>query len=219
MRVSDGTRMERFDRWGLEGETIDLAVLRGSIAGRTRYLSLVTLDFVARYLDEDTDGPPLDTRYVRRLATQLLSDGMVGALAVSFSPSGFFASSGDEGDEPLGVLRLPRAVELRITDGRHRHAAIRRSLSDDPRLADETIALELFAHDGPPRRRRRLAAPRRSDPLSEEHAITAARLAAIDMALNGRSRDEVGDYLTVRFNVRADDKLLDDVFTEIQSRE
>jgi DNA-sulfur modification-associated len=215
MRVSDGTHTARFDRWGLEGEMIELAVLRGTIAGRTRYVSLVTLDFVARYLEEDQGDPPLDSRYVRRLATQLLSDGMVGALVVSFSPSGVFVGLGGD-DGSLGVLRLARSTELRIADGRHRQAAIRRALADDPRLADETIALELFAHDGPPRRRQRPAATSPADAPGEDHTSTAARLAAINMALNGHSRAEVGDYLTVQFNVHADDELLDEVFTEIE---
>lgn len=209
MRVSDGTHAGHFDRWGLEGETIELAVVRGAIAGRTRYLALVTLDFVARYLengDDDGAAPPLDGRYVRRLVTRLHSDGMIGALAVTFSPSGVYIPAGDD-DQQLGVLRLARTTRMLIWDGRHRQAAIRRALAEDPRLAEETIALELFAHDGSPRRSRRTASPAAEDPSGE-----AARLAALNMALNGHSRDEVDEYLVAQFNLRADDALLDQVF-------
>jgi hypothetical protein len=211
MRVSDGTRAAHFDRWGLEGETIELAALRGTIAGRTRYLALARLDFVARYLgaeDGDDPGrPPLDGRHVRRLATQLLSDGMVGAIAVAFSPPGLFIPAGGDEDQSIGVLRLARATDLRISDGRHRQAAIRRALADDPRLAEETIGLELFAHDGPPRRRRRPST------AVEDHTVDAARLMALTMALDGRTRDQVDGYLSDHFDLHPGDALLDEVFT------
>ncbi len=206
MRVSDGTRAARFDRWGLEGETIELAVLRGTVAGRERYMSLATLDFVATHLEaDDSSGATLDGGRVRRFATRLIQEGMIGTLAVSFSPSGVFVPAGD--DAPIGTLLVPRATRFTIVDGRHRHAAIRRALSDDPRLALETVALELYADDRAVVRRPRALAP------PGDHAMDAARLTALNMALNGRSRGEVDDYLTENFGFGDNDELLDEVFT------
>jgi hypothetical protein len=201
----------RYDPWAREGEILELAALRGRVGDRARYLALVPLEFAATYLtsveaNSDPARPGLDPRRVDELAERLIErrrDWSPGTLVASFSPSGVFVAVGP--DQPLGVLRLTRATRFDVQDGRHRQAAIREALRRDPRLARETIGLELYD--------RALAAPhRRRGDFAARQATRAARLAALNMALNGCPREEVDDYLTANFGYGDNADLLDEVY-------
>jgi hypothetical protein len=54
--------------------------------------------------------------------------------------------------------------------------------------------------------------PRPADPGASDGSLDAARLAAIEMAVAGRSRSEVEEHLRATYAVDDLDALLDDVF-------
>ena len=64
----------------------------------------------------------------------------------------------------------------------------------------------------------RLAAPqRRRGEFAARQATRAARLTALNMALNGCPRDEVDDYLTANFGYGDNADLLDEVYSTTQT--
>ncbi|HUY34519.1 MAG TPA: DNA sulfur modification protein DndB [Pirellulales bacterium] len=135
-------------------------VIRGTQAGREHYVTMCPLALVPRLFPADDSLLAPDLR-----AQRVLNQGRVpqiaryiagnrrayvlGALTASvdgdirFEPPGVSTANGAS-----GTLHVPMSARFVLHDGIHRSAAIVAALRQRPELADETIAIVLFADPG-----------------------------------------------------------------------
>ena len=135
--------------------------MRGVQAGREFFVIMCPLRYLPRlFLFDEEDVPP-ELRAQRglnrnrlpglvRYITENREDYVFSALTASVDGSLAFEPS--DSDSPhgqrLGVLRISMDSRFLINDGQHRRAAIEEALKNDPSLAEETIAIVIFADEG-----------------------------------------------------------------------
>lgn len=135
--------------------------MRGVQAGREFFVIMCPLRYLPRlFLFDEEDVPP-ELRAQRALNRNRLpglvryivenrDDYVFSALTASVDGSLTFVPSDGEGPhgQRLGVLRISMDSRFLINDGQHRRAAIEEALKTDPSLAEETIAIVIFADEG-----------------------------------------------------------------------
>jgi DNA sulfur modification protein DndB len=134
--------------------------IRGTQAGREHYVMMCPLALVPRLFPADDSSLAPDLR-----AQRVLNQGRVpqiaryiagnrksyvlGALTASVDGEvRFEASRTTKGAPTSGTLRVAMSARFVLHDGIHRSAAIVAALRQCPGLADETIAIVLFADPG-----------------------------------------------------------------------
>lgn len=134
-------------------------VIRGLQAGREYYLAMCSLRLVTRLFQNDHE-PDVEERAQRLLNKARIPDitryiienpenyvlTPITASIDSFVEFKPLEQCGD--DRNMGWLIVPMDAKISIIDGQHRHAAIARSLADNPALGDETIAVVLYLGSG-----------------------------------------------------------------------
>lgn len=140
---------------------VSFPAMRGMQAGREFFVIMCPLRYLPRlFLFDEEDVPP-ELRAQRglnrnrlpglvRYITENRDDYVFSALTASVDGSLAFEPS--DSDLPhgqrLGVLRVSMDSRFLINDGQHRRAAIEEALKNDPSLAEETIAIVIFADEG-----------------------------------------------------------------------
>lgn len=143
------------------GFAVSFPAMRGVQAGREFYVIMCPLRYLPRlFLFDEEDVPP-ELRAQRalnknrlpglvRYITENREDYVFSALtasvdgSLSFEPSEVDPTHGQR----LGTLRISMDSRFLINDGQHRRAAIEEALKADPSLAEETIAIVIFADEG-----------------------------------------------------------------------
>jgi DivIVA domain-containing protein len=106
----------------------------------------------------------------------------------------------EPGASPNGATHAPPVAAIAVEQGTE-HA----ETYAEPRAGERATDEELLAHPG-------LAIE--SSPNSDD--LDGARLVALNMALNGDSREETGRYLAENFDVPDSERLLDEVYAAIE---
>ena len=96
-----------------------------------RHLNKSRIPELSRYITENTDN------YVFSALTVSV-DGQVT----------FELISGNDGNNRVGLLRIPASARFIINDGQHRRAAVELALREKPEIGDETIAVVFFLDKG-----------------------------------------------------------------------
>ena len=135
--------------------------MRGVQAGREFFVIMCPLRYLPRlFLFDEEDVPP-ELRAQRalnrnrlpglvRYITENRDDYVFSALTASVDGSLVFEPSDSDPThgQRLGTLRISMDSRFLINDGQHRRAAIEEALRADPTLAEETIAIVIFADEG-----------------------------------------------------------------------
>jgi DNA sulfur modification protein DndB len=132
----------------------------GLQAGREFYVIMCPLRHIPRLFVFDSVEIPPELRAQRALNKGRLpglvryildnrSDYVFSALTASVDGAMRFDAHEDAGHgSRLGVLHVGMDARFLINDGQHRRAAIEEALEADPTLAEETIAVVVFADEG-----------------------------------------------------------------------
>ncbi len=134
--------------------------IRGIQASREYFISMCPLRLIPKVFlfDEDELVPEmraqrtLNKGRIPELARYIVDnpkDYVFSALTASIDAEVRFESTDDaDATNRMGVLHVPMDARFIINDGQHRRAAIERALSENPDLADETIAIVFFLDVG-----------------------------------------------------------------------
>lgn len=140
--------------------TYAFPAIRGIQANREYYVSMCPLRLIPRIFsfDEEELSPEMRAQRVlnknripemSRYIVQNRNDYTFSALTASVDAEVFFEPfEGQDEDTRLGILKIPMDARFIINDGQHRRAAIEMALHEDPKLADETIAVVFFMDVG-----------------------------------------------------------------------
>lgn len=122
---------------------------------RTFYMTVLTLQTVARYFEPTSASLPAEQRAQRALTerrvpdiaqylTDKEQDWVFGSLTISYDGEVDY-------DEETRILHLDPATEFVVVDGQHRLAAIKRAIDEDPLLRKQSIGVMLLAFEDLPR--------------------------------------------------------------------
>lgn len=154
------TAMKETSTTQLDANAYEFLALRGVQAGAAYYVLMMPLRLVTRLFRFDEDDLSADLRAQRLLNRQRVpaiaryivehpKDYVLSALCASVDGPLEFTSLGSTGGlRVVGRLRISMAATLLINDGQHRRAAIEVALRERPALADESIAIVVFADKG-----------------------------------------------------------------------
>jgi trichohyalin len=129
----------------------------------------------------------------------------------------------DQADEVKAQLEslaqaLGETAQRMVGELEEEGSAVRRPPSAEPELEEHPMADEVrpLRPPGEERQRRFLRPVPESHPSSEEASphLDDARLVALQMAVAGRSREEVAEHLKAAFDVSDPEPILDHVFAE-----
>lgn len=135
--------------------------IRGVQAGHEYYVTMCPLRLIPRiFLFDEDELPPemraqrsLNKARVPEMARYIVdnpSSYTFSALTASVNAEVRFEShtGGSGPEERIGTLSIPMSATFVINDGQHRRAAIQQALSENPGLADESIAIVMFIDVG-----------------------------------------------------------------------
>lgn len=175
------------------------------------------VDEMERELTEMVDGLRAGAdRLTSDLATlqDSLGDvyGAAGLPEPSAARGGKSASVGEPGsDEPMAAARAAEPEATALAD-EPLGAEPRAASAAEPEAAAETIDEESGLDETAPQVRRSASSAERRDTSGD---VEGARLIALNMALNGQSRDETDTYLRETFDLDDRDGLLDEVYATV----
>lgn len=182
-------------------------VIRGLQAGREYYVAMWTLRMLRQISIFDEDELPPELRAQRTLNKSRIpemadyvldnpDDYVFSALTVSIDSEVKFEPI--EGQDRLGVLKVPMEARFIINDGQHRRASIIEALEQRPELAYESIAVVFFLDIGLDRCQQMFAdlnryaiRPSRSLGLLYDHRNDKAKLAKLVVMQSKIFRDIV----------------------------
>ena len=182
-------------------------VIRGLQAGREYYVAMWTLRMLRQISIFDEDELPPELRAQRTLNKSRIpemadyvldnpDDYVFSALTVSIDSDVKFEPI--EGQDRLGVLKVPMEARFIINDGQHRRASIIEALEQRPELAYESIAVVFFLDIGLDRCQQMFAdlnryaiRPSRSLGLLYDHRNDKAKLAKLVVMQSKIFRDIV----------------------------
>lgn len=188
--------------------TLTFPVIRGIQSSREYYVAMWSLRTMQRVsIFDENDLPPelraqriLNKARVPEIANYILDnpdDYVFSALTVSIDSKVEFLPL--EGQDKLGMLKIPMEAKFIINDGQHRRAAIMAALDQRPELAHETIAVVFFLDIGLDRCQQMFAdlnrhaiRPSRSIGLLYDHRNEKAKLAKL-VILKSRFFKEIVD--------------------------
>ena len=131
--------------------------VRGVQAGREYYITMIPLSLLTKLFSNEEEYLLPEYRAQRNINESRIPeirDYILNNLttycfsALSASIDGTFCFEKSEKDENIGVLKIDMNAALLINDGQHRKAAIEAALKENPKLANETIAIVLFKDEG-----------------------------------------------------------------------
>lgn len=134
--------------------------MRGIQSGREFYVIMCPLRYLPRLFLFDEEDVPAQLRAQRALNKGRLpalvryiienrDDYVFSALTASVDgPLRFDEYDNGAHGHRLGVLHIGMDSRFLINDGQHRRAAIEEAMKSDPSLAEETIAIVIFADEG-----------------------------------------------------------------------
>lgn len=131
--------------------------VRGVQAGREYYITMIPLSLLTKLFSNEEEYLLPEYRAQRNINESRIPeirDYILNNLttycfsALSASIDGTFCFEKSEKDENIGVLKIDMNAALLINDGQHRKAAIEATLKENPKLANETIAIVLFKDEG-----------------------------------------------------------------------
>ncbi len=175
--------------------TLTFPAIRGVQAQREYYVAMWSLRLMRQISIFNEDELPPELRAQRilnkaripEIAGYILdnpSDYVFSALTVSIDSDVIFDPL--EGQDKLGILRVPMEAKFIINDGQHRRQAIIEALEQRPELAHETIAVVFFLDIGLERCQQMFAdlnrhaiRPSRSLGLLYDHRNQKAKLAKL----------------------------------------
>lgn len=175
--------------------TLTFPAIRGVQAQREYYVAMWSLRLMRQVSIFNEDELPPELRAQRilnkaripEIAGYILdnpSDYVFSALTVSIDSDVIFDPL--EGQDKLGILRVPMEAKFIINDGQHRRQAIIEALEQRPELAHETIAVVFFLDIGLERCQQMFAdlnrhaiRPSRSLGLLYDHRNQKAKLAKL----------------------------------------
>jgi DNA sulfur modification protein DndB len=155
-RRSATTRLEHLQ----EDFAVSFPAMRGVQAGREFYVIMCPLRHLAKFFLFDEEEIPPELRAQRSLNRNRLpglvryildnrADYVFSALTASIDGDMQFVAHDTDGHaNRLGVLHVAMDAQFLINDGQHRRQAIQDALEADPSLAEETIAVVVFADEG-----------------------------------------------------------------------
>lgn len=188
--------------------TLTFPVIRGIQSSREYYVAMWSLRTMQRVsIFDENDLPPelraqriLNKARIPEIANYILDnpdDYVFSALTVSIDSKVEFIPL--EGQDKLGMLKIPMEAKFIINDGQHRRAAIMAALDQRPELAHETIAVVFFLDIGLDRCQQMFAdlnrhaiRPSRSIGLLYDHRNEKAKLAKL-VILKSRFFKEIVD--------------------------
>ena len=139
---------------------VSFPAMRGVQAGRPFYVIMCPLRYLPRLFLFDEEDVPAQLRAQRALNKTRLpalvsyiienrEDYVFSALTASVDGSMRFDEfDGGAHGHRLGTLHIGMDSRFLINDGQHRRAAIEEAMKADPTLAEENIAIVVFADDG-----------------------------------------------------------------------
>jgi DNA sulfur modification protein DndB len=175
--------------------TLTFPAIRGVQAQREYYVAMWSLRLMRQVSIFNEDELPPELRAQRilnkaripEIAGYILdnpSDYVFSALTVSIDSDVVFDPL--DGQDKLGILRVPMEAKFIINDGQHRRQAIIEALEQRPELAHETIAVVFFLDIGLERCQQMFAdlnrhaiRPSRSLGLLYDHRNQKAKLAKL----------------------------------------
>src|SRR6185312_9051065 len=152
--------MKQTSKQRADANTYDFLALRGVQAGLAYYVVMVPLRLVPRLFRFDESDLSADLRAQRlinrarvpaiaRYIVEHPKDYVLSALCASVDgPLDFTTLEPSGALRTVGQLRISMTATLLINDGQHRRAAIEVALRERPSLADESIAIVVFADRG-----------------------------------------------------------------------
>jgi DNA sulfur modification protein DndB len=175
--------------------TLSFPVIRGIQARREYYVAMWSLRMMRQISIFNEDELPAELRAQRilnkgripEIAGYIMDnpdDYVFSALTVSINSNVAFEPL--NGQDKLGVLKVPMDAKFIINDGQHRRAAIIEALKERPELEHETIAVVFFLDIGLERCQqifadlnRHAIRPSRSIGLLYDHRNDKAKLAKL----------------------------------------
>jgi DNA sulfur modification protein DndB len=172
---------------------LQFPAIRGVQAGHEYYVSMWTLRMMRQVsIFDEKELPPelraqrvLNKTRIPEMANYVLNnpkDYIFSAITASIDSDVIFEPI--QGNDRLGVLKVPMEAKFIINDGQHRRAAILSALDQRPELAYETIAVVFFLDVGLARCQQMFAdlnryaiRPSRSLGLLYDHRSDKAKLA------------------------------------------
>jgi DNA sulfur modification protein DndB len=139
---------------------LSFPAMRGIQAHHEFYVIMCPLRYLPRlFLFDGEDVPPqlraqrtLNKNRLPALVSYILDnrdDYVFSALTASVDgPMRFEEYDAGSHGHRLGVLHIGMGSRFLINDGQHRRSAIEEAMKSDPGLADETIAIVIFADEG-----------------------------------------------------------------------
>lgn len=132
-------------------EAIPWPALEGTMGDRTFYMTVLTLQTVARYFEPTPEDLPAELRAQRALSERRIPDiqqymmekdrdWVFGSLTLSYDGE-------VEYDAERRILFLDPATTFVVVDGQHRLAAIQRAVKEDPTLRKQSIGVMLLAYE------------------------------------------------------------------------
>lgn len=136
-------------------EAIQWPALKGKMGDRDFYMTVLTLQTVARFFEPTPTGLAAELRAQRALSERRVpdikqymldkeNDWVFGSLTLSFDGEADY-------DDKKRILYLDPHSEFVVVDGQHRLAAIKQALSEDPFLRKQSIGVMLLAFEDLPR--------------------------------------------------------------------
>ena len=190
--------------------TLSFPVIRGTQAGREYFVAMWTLRTLKQIsIFDEQELPPelraqrtLNKSRVPEIASYVLDnpkDYVFSAITASIdSEVEFEPISGKQGENRLGILKVPMDAKFIINDGQHRRAAILAAMEQKPELGSETIAVVFFLDIGLNRSQQMFAdlnryaiRPSRSLGLLYDHRNDKAKLARLVIMKSDVFRDIV----------------------------
>jgi DNA sulfur modification protein DndB len=188
--------------------TLNFPAIRGIQAGREYYVSMWTLRMMRQIsIFDEKELPPklraqrmLNKTRIPEIRDYVLDnpdDYVFSALTASIDADVEFTPLPD-GEDQLGILKVPMEAKFVINDGQHRRAAILEALDEKPSLAFETIAVVFFMDHGLERSQqmftdlnRYAIRPSRSISILYDHRDDKAKLARLVIVKSEVFRDIV----------------------------
>jgi DNA sulfur modification protein DndB len=175
--------------------TLSFPVIRGVQAKREYYVAMWKLRMLKQSIFDEQEVPAelraqrvLNKARIPEIANYVLDnpkDYVFSAITVSIdSDVSFEPLSPNEGENHIGLLKVPTEAKFIINDGQHRRAAILSALEHRPELGSETIAVVFFLDVGLERSQQMFAdlnkyaiRPSRSLGILYDHRSDKAKLA------------------------------------------
>jgi len=132
-------------------ESISWPALEGRMGDRSFYMTVLTLQTVARYFEPTPATLPAEQRAQRALSerrvpeiqqylTEKENDWVFGSLTISYDGE-------IEYDSAKRILHLDPATDFVVVDGQHRLAAIKQAVDADPLIRKQSVGVMLLAFE------------------------------------------------------------------------